>query len=295
MCEEGAAALAPSRILSDEQSMPLSLRRLALALSTTLAAGAAAGPSAGAATGPLVHDPSSSRPLSATTWTACSEVAAGSACVSDALGQINAARAAEGVGPMVLPGNFASMPAPQQLLNLADLERVDRGLTPITGLSTALDRDAQNAAAQDRDPMPSEFLGTEATGNWAGGLASTLEADFEWMYDDGLGSPNLDCSPGHTSGCWGHRHDILWSFTGPIAMGAGSATGRYGRSLTELFVGGDRATGAGGRDAPAVRPALASAARARGTARAGESRRSRRAVSRRSRRRRHHSARRRKG
>jgi hypothetical protein len=44
------------------------------------------------------------------------------------------------------------------------------------------------------------------------------------MYDDGLGSPNVDCTASHRSGCWGHRHDILWAF-GPsdvLAMGAAS-------------------------------------------------------------------------
>ncbi len=108
--------------------------------------------------------------------------------------------------------------------------------------------------------MPTHFYGDMATSNWAGGFASTLEADFEWMYDDGLGSGNLDCTSSDQSGCWGHRHDILWSFSGPIAMGAGYATGQYGPSMTELFVGGDTKTGSGQADAPVFRPSQVSGA-----------------------------------
>ncbi len=206
--------------------------------------------SAAAASG----DPAANRSLSPATWRACSENPTSGACISSALADINAARAAEGVRAMVLPGGFASMSVPVQLLNLANLERVDRGLAPILGLSAALDQDAQSGAAQDADPMPTHFYGNEATSNWAGGDNSALEADFEWMYDDGPGSGNLDCTSSDSSGCWGHRHDILWHFSSPIAMGAGDATGQYGPSMTELFVGGDTRTAPGQPDAPVARP-----------------------------------------
>jgi hypothetical protein len=87
--------------------------------------------------------------------------------------------------------------------------------------------------------------------NWAGGYDTTLEADFSWMYDDGQSSPNVDCTTTNSSGCWGHRQDILMDFDGPLMMGAAIATGRYGTSMTELFVGGDTAAGSGQADAPA--------------------------------------------
>jgi hypothetical protein len=212
---------------------------------------------AGTPAAAIAGDPPANRSLSASTYSACAHTPSGSACITSALADINAARAAEGVPAMVLPSAFASMGVPEQLLNLANLERVDRGLVPILGLSAALNLDAQNAAAQDRDPMPTHFYGNQATANWAGGYASSLEADFVWMYDDGLGSGNLDCTSSDQSGCWGHRHDILWPFAAPIAMGAGSATGQYGPSMTELFVGGDSQTGAGQPDAPVVHPSPA--------------------------------------
>ena len=68
---------------------------------------------------------------------------------------------------------------------------------------------------------------------------SALEADFVWMYDDGPGSANVDCTSSDPSGCWGHRHDILWQFSPPVAMGAGVS----GASMTELFVGRDACKG----------------------------------------------------
>jgi hypothetical protein len=200
-------------------------------------------------------DPAANRPLSDATLSSCEFNPSGSVCISSALADINAAHAAEHVPAMVLPSNFASMSVPVQLLNIANLERIERGLTPILGLSARLDQDAQAAAAQDRDPMATHFYGDMMTSNWAGGDRSALEADFEWMYNDGLGSGNLDCTRSNASGCWGHRHDILWHFASPIAMGAGYGTGQYGPSMTELFVGGDTRTGPGQADAPIVRPA----------------------------------------
>lgn len=226
-------------------------RHVILRLAVLLAAtGACALPAAASAAG----DPASNRELSSAAEQNCAEDASGSACISAALADINAAHAAEGVRPMVLPSDFASMSVPVQLLNLSNLERVDRGLAPILGLAAPLNADAQSAAARDDDPMPTHFYGDVATGNWAAGYDSTLEADFAWMYDDGLGSDNLDCTNSDRSGCWGHRDDILWHFGTPIAMGAGYAMGQYGPSMTELFVGGDTRTGAGQPDAPVVRP-----------------------------------------
>lgn len=196
-------------------------------------------------------DPRLNRPPSTATLDACSNAPDGSACIADALSDINAARAAEGVAPMELPANVAALSGPQQLLVLANLERIPRGLAPVGGLSANLDSIATAAAAHDSDPFPSQFNGDALTANWAGGTGSTLLADFLWMYDDGPGSGNLDCSSAGDSGCWGHRHDILYQFDSPIAMGAAEVDGTaYGQSITELFVGGDTATGAGQADAP---------------------------------------------
>jgi hypothetical protein len=79
-----------------------------------------------------------------------------------------------------------------------------------------------------------------SSGNWAGGDSSTLEADFDWMYDDGLGSGNLDCTPADQSGCWGHRHDTVYPFDPLLLMGAAEDLNtNFSPSLAELFIGGD--------------------------------------------------------
>jgi hypothetical protein len=163
------------------------------------------------------------------------------ACDAAALHDFNAVRAGEGLGPMVLPGDFDTLDVPHQLLAISDIERVDRGLPPVAGLSSRLDGYAQTGADNDEDPpWPSPFPGTAGTGNWAGAGNSALLDDFYWMYDDGIGSGNLDCTPSDQSGCWGHRHDILWSFATPLVMGAAVAYGTpYGTSMTEEFIGGD--------------------------------------------------------
>lgn len=195
-------------------------------------------------------DPVANSSPSQATWEACGAAPTSADCISSALADIDTARAAEGVGSMQLPSDFASLTVQQQLLVVTDLERVARGLTPVRGLAADLDNAAQQAAAADQDPMLNNFNGDELASNWAGGISSTLLADFVWMYDDGPGSDNIDCQQAGDSGCWGHRHNILFQFDDPTAMGVGyDASTNDGPSLTELFIGGDTATGAGQADA----------------------------------------------
>jgi hypothetical protein len=194
-------------------------------------------------------DPAASIAPSQPTFTACDAAPDSAACISAALSDINNARAGEGVGPMQLPRDFASLTVQQQLLVVTNLERVDRGLTPVAGLAADLDSAAANAAAADQDPMINHFNGNQLASNWAGGMSSTLLTDFVWMYDDGAGSGNLDCQQLSNSGCWGHRNNILYRFDNPVAMGVGyRANTSYGPSMTELFIGSDSATGPGEAD-----------------------------------------------
>ncbi|HWF36776.1 MAG TPA: hypothetical protein VG295_15450 [Solirubrobacteraceae bacterium] len=195
-------------------------------------------------------DPAANVELSAATEQVCSSDQLGSSCQNAVLSDINAARAAEGVAPMTLPASYNSLTVPQQLLVLANLERIGRGLIPAQGLSASLNTIASVAALADVDPNPGLINGDAVSANWAGGTPSPLLADFMWMYDDGPGSMNLDCTWNNTSGCWGHRHDILFPFDGPLIMGAAYAPNTLdGPSLTELFVGGDTATAVGQADA----------------------------------------------
>ena len=195
-------------------------------------------------------DPISNSQLSPATEQACSANELGAACEASVVADINAARASEGVPPMTLPPSYNSLTVPQQLLVLANLERIGRGLIPVGGLSAALNATASSAALADADPNPSASNGNALSANWAGGTASPLIADFMWMYDDGLGSGNIDCAYNNQSGCWGHRDDTLYPFSAPLVMGAAYAPATVdGPSLAELFVGGDTATGAGEADA----------------------------------------------
>lgn len=197
-----------------------------------------------------LKDPRHNRQLSQATTAACDAAPDGATCVRLALKDINAARASEGVGPMRLPRHFRSYSGPQQLLVLSNLERIGRGLPPVLGLSRPLDRDARAGALGFRDPFPTHFYGTAWSANFAYGFASTLESDFEWMYNDGFGSFNYDCQTPHAPGCWGHRHDILFKFAQPIVMGAAVTRSQGSVEMSELFVGGDSETGPGQPDHP---------------------------------------------
>ncbi len=173
---------------------------------------------------------------------------------TDFLTSINSARVSEGLGPMALSETaLAALPLPEQVLTVINLERTDRGLPPISYVSSQLNADAQLAANTASDPtFPSTLTGgaplTFGGGVWAGGLNSVLEADYYWMYDDGYGgllgqTSNVTCGLLSLSGCWGHRDVILHQFPGcgssapTLVMGAAySPTGYPGGSIAAVLV-----------------------------------------------------------
>ncbi|HZU46660.1 MAG TPA: IPT/TIG domain-containing protein, partial [Mycobacterium sp.] len=141
-----------------------------------------------------------------------------------AIDTIDYCRAVEGVGPMVLPDNYGSLPPQAQMLVVFNLERINRGLPPIVGLSQSLDGYAQQGAdANDDPPFPPD-------GNGGGGIwdanTSTLGADDAFMYTD-------DCSPHNVVGCWGHRDNILIddNSTDPLDGGGGFTLRGYNSQL----------------------------------------------------------------
>src|SRR5665811_386976 len=65
----------------------------------------------------------------------------------DYLAAVNSGRAAEGVGPMsVSEATVSSLPIPEQIFILVNEERIDRGLQPITYLTSQLNSYAQGGA-----------------------------------------------------------------------------------------------------------------------------------------------------
>ena len=150
------------------------------------------------------------------------------------LAPIDYCLAQEGVGPVVLPSNYSSLTVPEQLFVVTNLERVLRGEPPAIGLSSSLDSLAEQGAQDNTDPG---FPACACSGGsiWAG-TSSVELSDYLWMYDDGPGGSNLDCTPTDSSGCWGHRDIILF---GPdaadVVAGAGSVPGSSAMEFLEGF------------------------------------------------------------
>jgi hypothetical protein len=172
---------------------------------------------------------------------ACTAAPAGKVCVNAAIYYLDQARAKLGLPAYALPADFTSLTPAVQAFILTDLDRVQYGLRPIPGLTTALNNDAfTRGVRRGTDPSPSIFINLSAwRSNWAGGQRNIVEAYEAWMYNDGLGSGNYDCTRSNKSGCWGHRHNILWKFGSVVtAMGAASGKARTGMtSYAMLLVG----------------------------------------------------------
>ncbi|MGH9061944.1 MAG: hypothetical protein ACRDZY_20885, partial [Acidimicrobiales bacterium] len=140
--------------------------------------------------------------------------AACSSSYQSCLQATNTVRAAtEGLAPIVLPSNWASLTGSERIFVLANLERTSRGEAPIAYLVSTWDGTVRAGAAAGQDPDLSGIAPTRSrSAIYAGAYPSVVAADFAWMYDDGPGGPNVDCATA-SSGCWGHR-DILLADAG---------------------------------------------------------------------------------
>lgn len=165
------------------------------------------------------------------------------ACIAGALAALDNSRANEGLAPLSFDiAAFAAMPTYEQIFAITDLERLSRGLVPAAYLTTQLDTASQLGANTSSDPqLPSTLAGGAvpvwSTSNWQGGDSNVLWADDTWLYDDGFGSSNADCTGPGSPGCWVHRHNTL--LPNPpagcyLAMGAASR----GLSFADMLVQG---------------------------------------------------------
>jgi len=167
------------------------------------------------------------------------------ACARIWVRTLDAARATEGIAPLVLPTNWRTLSVDEQLFVLMNLARTSRGLPAAVGLTASLDANAQSAAQAGGDP-------TDAPSVWAGGRASPFGAMFGWMYDDGWGgsasaTSNIACTSPTATGCWGHRDNLLlvnqriwdehdsqngvYAGAGYVATSSGGWTGSYTMSI----------------------------------------------------------------
>jgi hypothetical protein len=149
------------------------------------------------------------------------------ACVSAAIGALDAARAKLAQPPYALPSDFARLSGARQLFVLTNLDRILDHLPVIRGMERSLSASAMAGVIAGGDPRPGASGLLTYTANWAQGYPNAIWAYEAWMYDDGLGSANIDCRAHHRTGCWGHRRDVLWSFgpAGHLAMGAAARLG----------------------------------------------------------------------
>ena len=210
-----------------------------VAVLTALMTAVLAPTGAGAAVGPP-PEPSANYQINGGSNGPCADASDVTPSCPAGLTSVDVSRAAEGVVPMSLPTDFSSLTGPEQVFVVTNLERVDRGLPPIQGLSTALNADAQAGAAGDTDPaLPRD--GTTAGANW-GESQNLFSTDELWMYQDGWSggaTTNEACPTPTAAGCWAHRDNILGTYASPSLMGAAASTGPLGASIAQVFVGGD--------------------------------------------------------
>jgi hypothetical protein len=153
----------------------------------------------------------------------------GAQCLTDAAQLLDEARASLGQPAYHLPTNFDQLSGAEQALVLTDLDRKLYGLPLIAGLTSELNQAAVAGIQSANDPSSGDPSLRAYASDWGEGYPDLPLAYEGWMYDDGPGSPNLDCSPATPSGCWSHRHVVLWEFgSGPLVMGAAAGTGPDG-------------------------------------------------------------------
>ena len=178
-----------------------------------------------------------------TCWSAPTGDPTGPACLDFSVSVLDQARASLGQPAYVLPADFDSLSPEQQLFILTNEDRQLYGLSPVPGMTDSLSQAANTGVQTDSDPWPADGAWMAYTSNWAGGFENAVLAYEGWMYDDGPASGNQDCTSADSSGCWGHRPDILWGFEsdgGPVAMGAAAGTDPSGMtSYAMLLVQGD--------------------------------------------------------
>ena len=151
----------------------------------------------------------------------------------------------EGLDPIALPSNWNQLTSSERLFTFMNLERVSRGLNPLMYLVNTYTSEVNTAITNDADPEPPASIDASWQSIWAGGDGMIpLSAMYLWMYYDGPGGSNLDCTSGSSSGCWGHRDAILDADVNVIDAGAGSDSHGSAGFAAILYVGNGAPSGA---------------------------------------------------
>jgi hypothetical protein len=155
------------------------------------------------------------------------------ACDVASLKAIDSARASEGLDPLKLPAGYEDLGMAAQLVAVTNAERTSRGLPAWHSGDGNLDLLAAQALGSASDP--SGPTGSTWAANTAYGTRTVLQADYEWMYDDGPGGTNPGCSAAGQAQCWWHRRNMLSPWPGSIGAAVQPrADGRLG--MAELMV-----------------------------------------------------------
>ena len=104
-------------------------------------------------------------------------------CDQEVLQAINHAHAVEGIPPISLPSNYASLPNDKQQFMIVNLERTSRGEVPVVGVTAFLNSIALSGVQAGTDPAIPNTQYAYAS-NWYGG-GNPLKADYMYMYMDG--------------------------------------------------------------------------------------------------------------
>ena len=106
---------------------------------------------------------------------------------------------------MGLPSDFARADRPRTALRRHRSRAGRPGAGPIHRASTALDPTPRRAPTPpDSRPGPARRYRPVNT-EWIGDVDNGLDADFQWLYNDGPDSGVPGCSGSTTSGCWADR------------------------------------------------------------------------------------------
>lgn len=165
------------------------------------------------------------------------------ACGTTILKQMNAVNKTEGEKKVVLPPDYYQLTPGEQVFVVTNLNRLAFGLPAIPAMNAdantyALGNTSSGALGNTDPTVPGSLTTGQPViawdSNWAEDI-NVLSSDFNWMYNDGLGSFNIDCTTANASGCWGHRDNILqnwntlltndgWTSVNLIAGAAGVKT-----------------------------------------------------------------------